>query len=71
MMEVFHSTKEVALLLDIKPDTLNKAIWQGRVKPPRKGPSGAYLWTISDIRRVSWVLLHRDYQPESGGDNDE
>lgn len=68
-MESFYSTPQVAALLGIKPDTLQKAIWQGRVKPPDKDPSGQYLWTLQDIERASWVLLHRAYKPTEGKDN--
>jgi len=58
-MTKFYSTRQVAQeILAIKPDTLQKAIWQGRVNPPSKGPSGQYLWNISDIESASWAL-HR------------
>lgn len=62
-MTQFYSTRQVAGLLDIKPDTLQKAIWQGRVNPPSKSPSGNYLWTIEDIERASWALLRKAYEP--------
>ena len=62
-MNQFYSTPQVAGLLGIKPDTLNKAIWQGRVNPPMKGPSGQYLWTLPDIEHASWVLRHQSYKP--------
>jgi len=62
-MTQFYGTREVAGLLGIKPDTLQKAIWQNRVDPPAKGPGGAYLWTFEDINRASWVLRRRAYQP--------
>lgn len=56
-MTNFYSTREVALIiLKVKPDTLQKAIWQNRVKAPSKGPSGQYLWTIRDIEAASWAL---------------
>ncbi len=61
-MTQFYSTRQVAGLLGIKPDTLQKAIWQNRVIPPTKSPSGSYLWTLSDIERASWVLLHQAYK---------
>ena len=67
-MEQFWSTRQAALKIGVKPDTLNKAIWQNRISPPPKGPSGCYLWTDEDINRASWALVHRAY--ESGG-NDE
>ena len=68
-MNQFYSTPQVAGLLGIKPDTLQKAIWQGRVKAPMKGPSGQYLWTLQDIEHTSWALLHRAYEPMEGNGN--
>ncbi len=69
-MNQFYSTRQVAGLLNIKPDTLQKAIWQNRVRPPMKGPSGQYLWTVKDIEHASWVLLHRAYELTGGTCND-
>ena len=68
-MTQFYSTRQVAGLLAIKPDTLQKAIWQGRVNPPMKGPSGQYLWTLRDIQHSSWALLHKAYELAEGDDN--
>jgi len=59
-MATFYSTRQVAELLKIKPDTLSKAIWQGRVRAPQKSPGGQFLWTSEDITRAGWVLLRRD-----------
>ena len=70
-MTQFYSTPQVAGLLDIKPDTLQKAIWQQRVKAPMKGPSGQYLWTLQDIEHASWVLFHKPYEPTEGNENDK
>lgn len=55
-MTRFYSTRQVAGFLVIKPDTLQKAIWQLRVEAPQKGPSGNYLWTTKDIERAAWIL---------------
>ena len=55
-MNQFYSTPQVAGLLDIKPDTLQKAIWQNRVTPPLKSPGGQYLWTLKDIESAAWAL---------------
>ena len=63
-MTQYYSTRQVAGLLNIKPDTLQKAIWQNRVVPPEKGPGGNYLWEESDIQRASWALLHRSWIPK-------
>ena len=70
-MNQFYSTRQVAGLLHIKPDTLSKAIWQGRVKSPQKSPSGQFLWTKSNIEHASWVLLHKSYEPTEGNKNGE
>lgn len=59
----FYNTKQVAGFLAIRPDSLSRAVWLGRVDPPEKSPSGDYLWTIDDIQRASWALLHRAYIP--------
>ena len=60
----FYSTRQVAQkILKIKPDNLQKAVWQNRVKAPSKGPSGQYLWTIPDIESASWHLRrHREFE---------
>ena len=70
-MERYYSTKQVAAKLNIRPDTLQKAVWLNRVEAPIKAPSGAFLWTDKDIQRASWALLHRAYQPEQKGGTDE
>ena len=59
-MTQFYSTRQVARFLNIKPDALQKAIWQGRIKPPLKSPSGNYLWTIKDVESAAWVLHRYD-----------
>jgi hypothetical protein len=56
-MKQFFSTRQVAIdILDCKPDALSKAIWQGRVTPPLKGPSGHYLWDIAYIEAAAWAM---------------
>ena len=55
-MKDFYSTRQVAGFLDIKPGTLQKAIWQNQVIPPSKGPSGQYLWQLRDIESAAWAL---------------
>jgi hypothetical protein len=52
----YFSTRQVARLLGVSVSLLTKAVWCGRVAPPRKSPSGSYPWTLSDIERVSEVL---------------
>lgn len=55
----YFSTRQVARLLKVSVSLLTKAVWDGRVSPPQKSPSGNFLWTHADIERASWVLLHR------------
>ena len=61
-MMTFKSTREVARALGIRPGKLSTAVWDGKVAEPQKAPSGAFLWTIEDIRRAGWVLLHREIE---------
>ena len=49
----FKSTREVAKLLGIKTSTLERAVWDERVKRPEKAPSGAYCWMEPDIERAA------------------
>jgi hypothetical protein len=53
-------TKQAAAILGLRPGTLTRAVWEGRVQPPAKGPGGAYIWTDADLRRAAWALLGRD-----------
>ena len=65
-----RSTRDVARLLGISVSRLARAVWEGRVNAPMKGPGGAYLWTRPDIERASWALRHRsadDVLPTEGG----
>ena len=56
-MQEFFSTRQVATdILRTKPDALSKAIWQNRVTPPTKSPSGQYLWTMPYIESAAWAM---------------
>jgi hypothetical protein len=64
-----RSTRDVARLLGVGVSRLARAVWEGRVDPPAKGPGGSYLWTRRDIERASWALRHRsadDVLPAEG-----
>lgn len=68
---MFRSTKEVAMVLGVSPSKLSRAVWEGRLDPPERGPSGAFLWEYSDIERASWALLGMDLDrvlSKRGGD---
>ena len=63
----YRSTRQVAALLGVQLSVLTKATWSGRVSPPEKSPSGAFLWSEDDIQRASWALRRRsadDVLPE-------
>jgi hypothetical protein len=65
-----RSTRDVARLLGISISRLARAVWEGRVDAPMKGPGGAYLWNRRDIDKASWALRHRsadDVLPAEGG----
>jgi hypothetical protein len=53
-------TRQVASILGVRPSTVAKAVWDGRIAPPTRGPGGAFIWTEADLRRASWALLKRD-----------
>jgi hypothetical protein len=62
----YYGTRQVAAMLGISPATINQAIWNNRLDPPTKSPSGNFLWTEQDIERASWALLHRVYEHRQG-----
>lgn len=53
-------TKQAAAILGVKPGALTRAVWEGRVPPPPKGPGGAFVWAETDLRRAAWAMLGRD-----------
>lgn len=61
-MKLF-STCQVAKLLGVTPASLAKAIWDDRIDPPTKGPSGNFLWQLSDIEKASWIMCRRPFEP--------
>jgi len=58
-MKRFWSSREVAAMLGVRIGTLSRAVWEGRVDPPEKSPSGGFLWTLPDIQRGSWYFRGR------------
>ena len=52
----YFSTPQAAKLLRVSVSRLAKAVWDGRIVPPQKSPSGNYLWTSADIERAAWAL---------------
>ncbi len=66
----YTSTRQVARLLGVSVSLLTKAVWDGRITPPQKSPSGNFLWTRADIERANWVLHHRPFEPQQEGRDD-
>lgn len=65
----YLSTRQVAAILDVRPNRLQLAIWDGRIPAPIKGPGNAFLWTDSDIESASRILLQKPYLPVNNKDN--
>jgi len=57
-------TRQVAGILQLSPSRIMRAIWEGRIQSPVKGPGGAFIWNEVDIRRTAWALLRRDLKEE-------
>ena len=63
-IDVFRSTKEVALYLGVSTARLSRAVWDGRINPPNKGPGGAFMWDAEAIHEARRVL---NIDMEKGG----
>lgn len=57
----FRNTLKAASAIGVSHSRLSRAVWEGRIKPPQKGPGGNYLWAEKDLERASWALRHRSY----------
>jgi hypothetical protein len=64
-------TRQAAVILGVRPGTLTRAVWEGRLEPPAKGPGGAYVWTEADLRRAAWALRGRDLGELAGAEREE
>ncbi len=62
----YYSTPQSAHIIGVPTSVLSRAVWDGRVNPPQKSPSGSYLWSARDIEHASWVLCHRSAGLEDG-----
>lgn len=58
---IYYSTRQVEKLLGV--NNIAILIHRGKVEAPEKGPGGAFFWTVEDLERASWALLHRPYEP--------
>lgn len=71
-MSCYLTTRDVARMLGVAVGTLGKAVWEGRIEAPVRGPGRCYLWTIGDIENASFVLRGRsanDVLPTDEGRN--
>jgi hypothetical protein len=50
-------TKTVSGILGVRPGTLARAVWDGRVPEPKRGPGGCFLWDEDDLRRAARAML--------------
>jgi len=67
MDDILRGTRQVAQLLGVNPNRLSRAVWEGKLDEPVRGPGGCFCWTRADIRRASWVLLGRDLDDVTRG----
>ena len=59
-MDCFFSTKRVAKAMGLNISRLSKAVWEGRLPEPTRGPGGVFLWSLEDAQRASWYFNKRD-----------
>ena len=55
MQKVF-STRQASTILQIRPQRLQTAAWDGTVKSPAKSPAGNFMWSIEDVESAAWAL---------------
>ena len=53
-------TREAAAILGVRPGTLLRAIWEGRLDEPQRGPGKAFIWSDHDLQQAAWLLCHTD-----------
>lgn len=56
MEQKTKSTKEVAKMFGMRPSTIHVGIYNGRFSAPRKTARGQYVWSESDIEKISKIL---------------
>ena len=52
----FLSTKQAADRLGVTTSALQRAVWDGRIPEPARGPGNARLWTEADLQRASRTM---------------
>lgn len=66
-MKTFLTTREVAKLLDVRPGTLTRAVYEGRIHSPVKGPGQAFLWKPAEVEAACWALHRKPLDELAGG----
>ena len=54
--DTFCGTRAAAALLGVRANTLQSAVWSGRIAQPRRGPGRAFLWSRDDLDRAARCL---------------
>jgi hypothetical protein len=57
MLQTEHlNTRDAARALGVSVSKLSRAVWEGRVDSPPRGPGNSFLWSKESIERASWQL---------------
>ena len=52
----FVGTRQAAKRLRVNPAALSKAVWEGRVEEPLRGPGNVRLWSEEDLQKAAWAM---------------
>jgi len=55
-MPTEKTTRQVAMELGLRPSTLNRAVYEGRVPAPPKSSAGNYLWRPKDVEAAMEIF---------------
>jgi hypothetical protein len=58
-MLTYQGTKQVAAEIGVRPTTLLRAVWDGRIPPPPKNSAGDFCWRRIDVCRAAKVFGRR------------
>ena len=62
-MVTYASTRQVAAEIGVRPMTLLRAVWDGRIPPPPKNSAGDFCWRRVDVRRAAEAFGRRVSSP--------
>lgn len=55
----YQSSRQVAEEIGLRPSTLLRAVWDGRIPQPPKNQAGDFCWRRVDVRRAAAVFKAR------------